>query len=120
MTNPLEVCHWLIKRPKILKLANQMYNALDIPLDSPLLNDPVETMKPKTMPDEEKANARLWGEEIKCLFLRCRRPSDEVIEDFVKEIFNYDLFTNDAEEVISHSKQTLSDYRSKLNKKVVR
>lgn len=42
-------------------MANQMYNALDIPLYSPLLN---ETMKPKTMLDEEKANAQLWGEEM--------------------------------------------------------
>ncbi|CAI2200408.1 14154_t:CDS:1 [Funneliformis geosporum] len=70
------------------------------------------------MPDKEKSNARLWGEEIKCLFLRYRELSDEAIEDFVKEIFNYDLFSDNAEEVISHSKRTLADFRSKFNKKI--
>ncbi|CAI2201645.1 13095_t:CDS:1, partial [Funneliformis geosporum] len=70
------------------------------------------------MPDKEKSNARLWGEEIKCFFLRYREPSDKAIEDFVKEIFNYDLFSDNAEEVISHSKRTLADFHSKFNKKI--
>lgn len=118
MTNALEICQWLIQRPKILAMANQMYNVVDIPLDSPLLNEPAETTKPKTMLDEEKANSRLWSEEIKCLFLKCREPSDEAIEDFVKRIFDYDLFSHDAEEVISHSKWTLADFRSKFNKQI--
>jgi hypothetical protein len=94
MTNVLEVCQWLIKRPKILSVANQMFNALDIPLDSPLVNELTETAKPNnTTPDIEKAHARLWGEEIKCLFLRCRSLSDEIIGDFVKEklIMNFSL-----------------------------
>lgn len=93
-----------------------MYNMSDIPLESPLLNESAKTTNPKNMP--ENSNARLWGEEIKCLWLRCREPSDETVEDFIKEIFDYDLFSSDAEEVISHSKRTLSDFRSKFNKKI--
>ncbi|CAI2201347.1 4407_t:CDS:1, partial [Funneliformis geosporum] len=59
---------------------------------------------------EEKALARLWYEEIKCLFLRCRVPSDEAIENLVKKIFNYDLCSNDVEELICHSKWVLTDF----------
>ncbi|CAI2184674.1 12945_t:CDS:2, partial [Funneliformis geosporum] len=120
MTNALEICQWLVKRPKILTMAYQMYNMSDILLESPLLNETSNIINSKIMPDKEKSNAQLWGEEIRCLFLRCRELLDEAIEDFVKEIFNYDLFSDNTEEVISHSKRTLADFRSKFNKKIER
>ena len=121
MNNMLEVCQWLItERKDILLMANQMYNALNTSLDSPLVNMPTSLMvKPAAaIPNDEKSLARLWHEEIKCLFLRCRVPSDEVIEKLITKIFNYDLYSNDAEEVICHSKRVLTDFRSKLNKKI--
>jgi hypothetical protein len=68
--------------------------------------------------EDEKTLARLWHEEIKCLFLRCRAPPDVAIERLVKNIFNYDLYSNNAEEVIGHSKRVLTDFRSKVNKKI--
>ncbi|CAB5379484.1 unnamed protein product [Rhizophagus irregularis] len=64
--------------------------------------------------EDEKTLARLWHEEIKCLFLRCRAPPDVAIERLVKNIFNYDLYSNNAEEVIGHSKRVLTDFCSKL------
>ncbi|CAB5204854.1 unnamed protein product [Rhizophagus irregularis] len=64
--------------------------------------------------EDEKTLAQLWHEEIKCLFLRCRAPPDVAIERLVKNIFNYDLYSNNAEEVIGHSKRVLTDFRSKL------
>ncbi|CAI2200532.1 18302_t:CDS:2, partial [Funneliformis geosporum] len=67
---------------------------------------------------EEKALVRLWHEEIKCLFLRCRVSPDEAIENLVKKIFNYDLCSNDVEEVICYSKRVLTDFYSKFNKKI--
>ncbi|RGB30451.1 hypothetical protein C1646_671687 [Rhizophagus diaphanus] len=45
-------------------------------------------------------------------------PLDEVIERFVTKIFNYDLYSSDAEEVICHSKRILTDFCSKFNKKI--
>ncbi|PKY26463.1 hypothetical protein RhiirB3_528595 [Rhizophagus irregularis] len=122
MENILEVCQWLItERQDILFMANQMYNASNASLDSPLVNMPTSplTIKPAAItPNDEKDLARLWHEEIKCLFLRCRVPPDEVIERLVTKIFNYDLYSSDAEEVICHSKRVLTDFRSKLNKKI--
>src|SRR2546430_805911 len=52
-------------------------------------------------------------------FLRCRAPSNEAIEILVKKIFNYDFYSNNAEEVICHSKQVLTDFHSKFNKKII-
>ena len=101
-------------------MANQMYNALNTSLDSSLINMPTSLMmKPATVtPNDEKSLAWLWHEGIKCLFLQCRVSPDEVIEKLVTKIFNYNLYSNDAEEVICHSKRVLTDFRSKLNKKI--
>ena len=117
MENAFEVCKWLvIERPDILAMANQMANSLNTPLDSPPVN--ITTTTSQTINPAQKSLARLWQEEIMCLFLRCRVPPDEAIESLVKEIFKFDLFTKDAGEVICHSKRTLTDFRSKLNKKL--
>ncbi|PKB96945.1 hypothetical protein RhiirA5_433974 [Rhizophagus irregularis] len=107
MKNVFKVCQWLItERPDILVMANQMLNAMNTTLDSPLVNNmPTFLMaKPTAVipTDEEK----------------CRAPTDEAIESLVKTIFNYDLYSNNAEEVICHSKRVLTDFRSKLNKKI--
>ncbi|POG74086.1 hypothetical protein GLOIN_2v1771701 [Rhizophagus irregularis DAOM 181602=DAOM 197198] len=124
MKNILEVCQWLIERPDVLVMANQMYNAMNTSLDLHLVNNmmiptaPISKATAAISANEEKALARLWHEEIKCLFLRCRAPPDDAIESLVKTIFNYDLYSNNAEEVICHSKRTLTDFRSKLNKKI--
>ncbi|RGB23897.1 hypothetical protein C1646_676774 [Rhizophagus diaphanus] len=45
-------------------------------------------------------------------------PSDEVIERLVTKIFNYNLYSSDAKGVIYHSKRVLTDFCSKLNKKI--
>jgi len=119
MSNVLEVCQWLItERTDILTMANQMFNAMNTSLDLPLVNNTSTTPISKPAVVDEKALARLWHEEIKCLFLRCRAPPDEAIELLVTKIFNYDLYSNNAEEVICHSKRVLTDFRSKLNKKI--
>jgi hypothetical protein len=123
MENILEVCQWLItERQDILFMANQMYNASNASLNSPLVNMPTSplTMKPAAItPNDEKNLARLWHEEIKCLFLRCRVPPDEVIERLVTKIFNYDLYSSNAEEVICHSKRVLTDFVANSIKKLM-
>ncbi|CAB4396297.1 unnamed protein product [Rhizophagus irregularis] len=118
MKNILEVCQWLIERLDVLVMANQMYNAMNTSLDLPLVNNmtptaPISKATAAISANDEKALARLWHEEIKCLFLRCRAPPDDAIESFVKTIFNYDLYSNNAEEVICHSKWILTDFRTR-------
>ncbi|CAG8586767.1 8458_t:CDS:2 [Funneliformis mosseae] len=83
MTNALEVCEWLIKRPDILFMAYHMYNAMNTPLDS-----------------------------------QSKMPPDEAIEENVTKIFNYDLCSSNATEVICHSKRVLTDFCNKFNFKV--
>jgi hypothetical protein len=98
-----------------------MYNALNTSLDSPLVDMPTSlpmTKPAAVIPNDEKNLARLWHEEIKCLFLRCRVLPDEVIEKLVAKIFNYDLYSKVAEEVICYSKKVLTDFCSKLNKNI--
>ncbi|CAB5307279.1 unnamed protein product [Rhizophagus irregularis] len=97
-------------------IANQMYNAMNTSLDSSYVNMSIILMlkSATVVHEDEKTLAQLWHEEIKCLFLRCRAPPDVAIERLVKNIFNYDLYSNNAEEVIGHSKRVLTDFRSKL------
>ncbi|CAI2191574.1 11310_t:CDS:1, partial [Funneliformis geosporum] len=98
-----------------------MYHVLNTSLDSSSVINMItaisQIMKSALL-QEEKALAQLWYEEIKCLFLRYRVPPDEAIENLVKKIFNYDLCSNNAEEVICHSKWVLTDFYSKFNKKI--
>ncbi|CAG8820504.1 31538_t:CDS:2, partial [Racocetra persica] len=97
MTNIFEVCQWLVlERPDILTTANQM-RAMQTSLDSPAVTvpQPEVTIAPRNLTDD-KSLARLWHEEMKCLFLRCRNPPDGAIESFITEIFNYELYSNEA------------------------
>ncbi|CAB4480519.1 unnamed protein product [Rhizophagus irregularis] len=114
-TNIFEVCQWLVlERPDILVTANQIRDAMNGSLDSSTAS---VTSKPAAAPNsaiEDKGLGRLWHEEIKCLFLRCREPPERAIESLIAKIFNYELYSNEATEVICHSKRVLTDFRSKL------
>ncbi|CAG8772670.1 12674_t:CDS:1, partial [Funneliformis caledonium] len=104
MTNSFEVCQWLvIERPNILMMANQLFNVFNTLLDSSvnISNLPtaiLQITKPGITQPEERSLARLWHEEIKCLFLRNRNPSDAAIESLIFKIFNYEPYSNEAEE----------------------
>ncbi|CAI2194441.1 9488_t:CDS:2 [Funneliformis geosporum] len=91
----------------------------DILLEFPLLNEPSNIMNPKIMLDKEKSNAQLWGEEIKCLFLRYRELLDEAIEDFVKEIFNYDLSDKGVKEELEIATITRLEVNEFISQKVI-
>ncbi|CAG8811805.1 14117_t:CDS:1, partial [Racocetra fulgida] len=41
------------------------------------------------------------------------------IENLITEIFNYELYSNEAVKIICHSKRVLTDFRNKLNKGIV-
>ncbi|RGB39176.1 hypothetical protein C1646_754842 [Rhizophagus diaphanus] len=87
MKNILEVCQWLIERPYVLVMTNQMYNAMNTSLDLPLVNNiPTALISKATAAisaNDEKALARLWHEEIKCLFPGCRAPPDDAIGNLI-------------------------------------
>ncbi|RIB28778.1 hypothetical protein C2G38_2157142 [Gigaspora rosea] len=93
MNNILEICNWLVKHPSILQLANQIYTAFSSLIEN------IRTFNESSMPSSaisSKINnnrvrfmdgARIWNEEIKCLFLRARFPLATCIDEFVKKIF---------------------------------
>ncbi|CAG8627679.1 15489_t:CDS:10, partial [Dentiscutata erythropus] len=93
MTNVLEVCQWLVLQRPDPEISNNI--------------------------GDDKELAQLWHEEIKCLFLRCRNPPAEAIENFITKIFNYELYSNEAVEIICYSKRVLTDFRSKFNQRIV-
>ncbi|KAF0551111.1 hypothetical protein F8M41_023718 [Gigaspora margarita] len=114
MTNIFEVCQWLVlERPDILATANQMHNAMQTSLNSSTVTipQPEVTIVSRNTTDD-KGLARLWHEEIKCLFLRCRDPPASAIESLITKIFNYELYSNEAVEIICHSKRVLTDFRN--------
>ncbi|CAG8733782.1 15532_t:CDS:2, partial [Dentiscutata erythropus] len=104
MNNILEICNWLVKHPSILQLANQMYMA------SSSLIENVRTFN---------ESARIWDEEIKCLFLRARFSSATCIDEFVKKIFGYPLYSKEGTEIRTKTKNTLSDFWHRLNQSVL-
>ncbi|RIB19923.1 hypothetical protein C2G38_2180572 [Gigaspora rosea] len=125
MTNIFEVCQYLVlERPDVLATANQMKNAMNTLLNSSTTTVPQSAtsnnIKPVTSNDisEDKGLARLWHEEIKCLFLRCRNPSTGAIESLITEIFKYELYSNEAVEIIviqSEEQQMLIPSRTDIN-----
>jgi hypothetical protein len=56
----------LIERPKILIMANQMFDALDTPLDLPFVIAFTETVKSKTTLDIEKSTCSALFGAKKC------------------------------------------------------
>ncbi|CAB4403692.1 unnamed protein product [Rhizophagus irregularis] len=118
MKTCFEVCQWLVlERPDVLSMANQMRDSMNISLDLPatVIHQPTIASNNNV---EDKGLARLWHEEIKCLFLRCRDPPDGTIENLIANIFDYELYSNEAVEIICHSKRVLTDFRSKFNKNI--
>jgi hypothetical protein len=54
-------------------------------------------------------------EEAKCLFLRCRSPPASSIEELIKEIFGYEPYTDNAIDIIKHTKKVFGDFRNNFN-----
>ncbi|CAB5356138.1 unnamed protein product [Rhizophagus irregularis] len=118
MKTCFKVCQWLVlERPDVLSMTNQMRDSMNISLDLPatVIHQPTIASNNNV---KDKGLARLWHEEIKCLFLRCRDPPDGTIENLIANIFDYELYSNEAVEIICHSKQVLTDFRSKFNKNI--
>ncbi|PKY60338.1 hypothetical protein RhiirA4_483927 [Rhizophagus irregularis] len=74
MSNILEVCNWLVKRPHILELANQMLTANNTSSNTNMVMNSLHgNGNLLGMVGENKS--RLWDEESKCLILHIRNPS---------------------------------------------
>ncbi|CAG8806105.1 1748_t:CDS:2, partial [Cetraspora pellucida] len=76
-------------KPEALK---DMTNIFEVYLSAVTVPQPKVTIAPRNLTDD-KSLARLWHEEMTCLFLRCRNPPDGAIESLITEIFNYELYT---------------------------
>ncbi|CAG8716392.1 1403_t:CDS:2, partial [Funneliformis mosseae] len=81
----------VLKSSASLDLDQLVYSLINI---SNLPTAILQITKPGITQPEERSLARLWHEEIKCLFLRCRNPSDAAIESLIVKIFNYELYSS--------------------------
>ena len=103
----LEICNWLISSPDILQLANNM----------------LEASNPTTIhsiPRENIENCyRLFDEELKCLFLRCRDPPRSALEQLVNRIFGLETYKKKAEKCVQDARVRSTDYRNKYNGSIV-
>ncbi|CAG8562336.1 17150_t:CDS:2 [Racocetra fulgida] len=84
----------VLERPDILTTAIQMRNAMQTSLDL--------------------STAAVLQTE---LMVASKNIANKVpIENLITKIFNYELYSNEAVEIICYSKRVLTDFRSKLNK----
>src|SRR5262245_52549612 len=80
--NKLEICNWLVKRPEILNLANKMLELKKNPVNAPSTASPPAPVGPIDRVSSDN-KLRLWDESIKCLFLRCRNPPLQALDELV-------------------------------------
>ncbi|KAF0488230.1 hypothetical protein F8M41_022389 [Gigaspora margarita] len=69
--------------------------------------------------NNNRDGARIWDEEIKCLFLRARFPPATCIDEFVKKIFGHPPYSKEGTEIRTKTKNTLSDFQHRLNQTVL-
>ncbi|RIB08465.1 hypothetical protein C2G38_2211604 [Gigaspora rosea] len=112
-----EAAQSLRKRTRKPEALKDMTNIFEV-YSSTVTNPQSEVTIVSRNTTDHKGLAQLWHEEIKCLFLRCRDPPASAIESLVTKIFNYELYSNEAVEIICHLKRVLTDFRSKFNKKI--
>ncbi|RIA91858.1 hypothetical protein C1645_736819 [Glomus cerebriforme] len=75
---------------------------------STLLSKKTDIYQKNTIP--YKGSACLWLEETKCLFLRCHLLPVTGIEELVKVIFGYEPYTDNAVDIIKHTKKVFGDF----------
>ncbi|RIB12018.1 hypothetical protein C2G38_2201843 [Gigaspora rosea] len=98
MNNILEICNWLIKYPSILQLANQMYTVFSSSMEN------IGTFNESSMPSSA---------------ISARFPPATCIDEFVKKIFGYPPYSKEGTEIQTKTKNTLSDFRHRLNQSVL-
>ncbi|RGB22770.1 hypothetical protein C1646_775573 [Rhizophagus diaphanus] len=119
--NMFEICIWLSNNPHILQVANQlcaMRNMSPQSFDNEITSKTLTVLTASsvsTLQSDDKESARLWLEEAKCLFLRCRSPPASSIEELIKEIFGYEPYTDNAIDIIKHTKKVFGDFRNNFN-----
>jgi hypothetical protein len=62
---------------------------------------------------------RLWDESVKCLFLRARNPSSEVLDNLVVKIFRIKIYTREAKGHLEKTRKFLTDFRNKFNQSIL-
>jgi hypothetical protein len=114
----LDICNWLVKKPEILNLACQMLESQSRSVGSAVGSaGPVVPARPVTSTSDDKI--RLWDESVKCLFLRARNPSGQVLDDLIIKIFNIQIYTNEAKGLLEKTRKVFNDFRNKFNGQVL-
>ncbi|CAB4392220.1 unnamed protein product [Rhizophagus irregularis] len=98
----LDICNWLVKNPEILRLVNEM-------------NESSYVVSSKNTEDK----IRLWDKSVKCLFLRVRNLSSEVLDNLVVKIFWFKIYTSEARRYLDKTHKSLTDFRNKFNQNIL-
>jgi hypothetical protein len=119
--NVLDICNWLVKKPEILNLACQMLESQSRLVESAGATvgsaGPVVPARPVISISDD--NLRLWDESVKCLFLRARNPSGQVLDDLIIKIFSIQIYTNEAKGLLEKTRKVFTDFRNKFNGQVL-
>ncbi|POG74931.1 hypothetical protein GLOIN_2v1571258 [Rhizophagus irregularis DAOM 181602=DAOM 197198] len=117
MSNLLDICNWLVKRPQILELANQMVAANNTSSSANTIANYVPGISNNSpvLTETGENKSRLWDEESKCLFLRIRNPSSSVLDSFILAVFGYQPCSEKAKAVFQETRKRLGDFRNKFN-----
>jgi hypothetical protein len=62
----------------------------------------------------------LWDEEIKCLFLRTRNPTKNILDELIKNIFNMEPYTDEATNILKKTQRSFTDFRNKYNDQLLK
>jgi hypothetical protein len=126
-----EICSWIADHPVILEKANEIFKLKNIKInDIDKLAHPhnhkattpgiaIEMSSssfPSLINNTHMDKLRLWDEELKCLFLRTRFPSQTTIDYLIKNIFSSESYTDHAKAFDSKAKSSFGDYRNKYKK----
>ncbi|RIB17374.1 hypothetical protein C2G38_2187430 [Gigaspora rosea] len=109
MNNILEICNWLVKHLSILQLANQMYMASSSSMEN------IGTFNESSMPSST-ISSKINNNRVR--FMSKISPAT-CIDKFVKKIFGYPPYSKEGTEIRTKPKNTLSDFRHKLNQSVL-
>ena len=116
MDNIYQICSWLCANQSILLLAYNMHLSMQTPAGNALnfISPNFNSAIVPQVSNQDKVKSRDFLEELKCLFLRVRKPKKGVFEDLVRKMFNCDLNSTEGIDWLSAAKKSFNDFRNKF------
>jgi hypothetical protein len=106
-----QLCLWLCKNPNVLQLANNIQLSMQTPAVEGL-----QVMSSTTISQnhEKTRVSRDFLEELKCLFLRVRNPTNSVFEELIRKIVKCEINSAEGIEWLQTAKTNFGDFRNKF------